>query len=126
MNKTSSTPVGNYIQCQLCKISAAEFDSWLSSRSTEDLLEGVAAKICERYVIQDQTVCNGAVHEMGDIIVDALTQSVFSPDYFCGEFLGYCTDIHYYSFYSEDWVKQLLETKPDLIKDNNYLNKIYD
>jgi hypothetical protein len=50
---------------------------------------------------------------------------VFAPDYFCGEFLGYCTDESYYVFYAEDWVNKLLESKPASIKDNNFLNKIY-
>jgi hypothetical protein len=40
---------------------------------------------------------------MGDIILPALAESVFSPDYFCGEFLGYCSD-SFYVFYAEDWV----------------------
>ncbi len=63
---------------------------------------------------------------MGDIIVEVLTQSVFSPDYFCGEFLGYCTNDNYYVFYAEDWVDQLLKTKPESLLANDYVNKIYD
>ena len=77
------------------------------------------------HVIDDINVCKGAIKEMEDIIIPVLTQSVFSPDYFCGEFLGYCTDENYYVFYAEAWVEQLLSTKPDIIKDNNYLNNIY-
>lgn len=68
----STAGMGDFLQCQLCKYSAAEFDSWLQSRTTEDLVEGVAETICMRYVIEDQEVCFGAVHEMGDIIVPVL------------------------------------------------------
>lgn len=110
----------------MCKISVSAFDIYLNTRSTIDMLENVAAMICGEYVTPDQTVCHGAVTEMGDIIVPVLAESVFSPDYFCGEFLGYCTDVNYYVFYAEDWVEQLLTTKPAIIQDNNYLNKIYD
>ena len=113
------------MQCQLCKISVAGFDAYLNEKSTEELIESVAETICMDHVIDDINVCKGAINEMEDIIIPVLTQSVFSPDYFCGEFLGYCTDENYYVFYAEAWVEQLLSTKPDIIKDNNYLNNIY-
>ena len=89
------------------------------------MLEGVATIICGKYVTPDQVVCHGAVKTMGDIIVPVLSESILSPDYFCGEFLGYCTPSNHV-FYSEDWVDQLLATKPAEIQDNNYLNKIYE
>jgi sphingomyelin phosphodiesterase len=125
-NVPANTNVKDFLKCQLCKVSVAEFDAWFEGRSTEDMLEGIAEKICLRYVVDLQKVCQGAVKEMGDIIIPVLSQSIFSPDYFCGEFLGYCTDENYYVFYAEDWVNQLLKTKPAAIKDNNYVNKIYD
>lgn len=90
------------------------------------MLFGVAEMICGQYVTPDQQVCHGAVTNMGEIIVPVLAESIFSPDYFCGEFLGYCSTSNYYVFYSEDWVDQLLQTKPEQIKDNNYLNSVYD
>jgi len=44
------------------------------------------------------TVCHGAVKEMGDIIVPVIAQSLLSPDYFCSEFLSYCSNSSYYIF----------------------------
>ena len=96
------------MQCQLCKISVAGFDAYLNEKSTEELIESVAETICMDHVVDDINVCKGAIKEMEDIIIPVLTQSVFSPDYFCGEFLGYCTDENYYVFYAEAWVEQLL------------------
>ena len=63
---------------------------------------------------------------MGDILIESLAEGIFEPDYFCGNFLGYCSSSNYYVFYSEDWVNRLLETKPDYLKNNDYINKIYD
>jgi hypothetical protein len=93
-------------------LSVSAFDLFLTKRSTEDYLEGIAEIICGKFVTPDQTVCHGAVTEMGDIIVPVLADSVFSPDYFCGEFLGYCSSSNWYVFYSEDWVDELLKSKP--------------
>lgn len=116
--------VGDFLQCQLCKISASSFSVFLEQRSTVEQLEAVAEIICNKYVIPDKTVCTGAVTRMGDIIVPVLAESIFSPDYFCGEFLGYCSS-NYYVFYAEDWVDKLLATKPASIQNNDYLNRVY-
>ena len=89
------------------------------------MIEGFAEAICLNHVLNDKIVCKGAVETMGDVIIEALADSVFTPAYFCGDFLGYCSD-SYYAFYAEDWVNQLIATKPNSLKSNNYLNGIYD
>lgn len=116
--------VGDYLQCASCKLSMSAFDAYFTSRSTEDLLEGFAEYVCDMVI--DKTVCQGAVHEMGDIFLQSLAEGVLDPDYFCSEFAGYCSASNYYIFYSEDWVDQLLTTKPESLKSNDYLNKVYD
>ena len=118
--------MNDYLQCTMCKISVSSFDLFLTERSTEDMLEETAEIICGKYVTDDKAVCKGAVTEMGDIIIPVLSQSIFSPDYFCGEFLGYCSTPSFYTFYAEEWVDKLLLTKPEFLKNNDYMNKIYD
>ena len=74
--------------------------------------------------MDNSTVCPGAVKEMGDIILPVLSESLLDPEFFCTEFLGYCST-SYYMFYAEDYVEKLLATKPEAAMDNNYLNTIY-
>ena len=93
---------GDFLQCATCKLSMSAFDAYLTSRSTEDMLEGFAAYACG--LVIDKSVCEGAVHEMGDIVLNALSEGVFDPDFFCSEFAGYCSASNYVLFYSEDWV----------------------
>lgn len=62
---------------------------------------------------------------MADIIIPVLTESVLEPDYFCSEFLGQCSSKNFYVFEAEQYVNDLLKTKPDTIKDNNYINNLY-
>ena len=90
------------MQCASCKLSMTAFDAYFTSRSTEDLLEGFATYACGMVI--DKTVCQGAVHEMGDILIESLAEGVLDPDFFCSEFAGYCAASNYYIFYSEDWV----------------------
>ncbi len=42
---------GGPAQCLFCEVAANEFDVWLTNRTNEDLLEGVAEMICMKYVI---------------------------------------------------------------------------
>lgn len=55
-------------------------------------------------MVLDKTVCEGAVHEMGDIVGESLAEGILDPDFFCSEFAGYCSSSNYYIFFSEDWV----------------------
>lgn len=77
------------------------FDAYFTKNSTIDMLEAVADTICGDYVVTNDTVCHGAVKEMGDIILPVLAESILSPDYFCSEFLGVCSNSSYYVFYAE-------------------------
>ncbi len=63
---------------------------------------------------------------MGDIVIESLTDGVLNPDYFCSSVLGYCASNEYNVTYAEDWVDELLETKPAFLANNDYVNKIYD
>jgi len=102
----------------------AEFDKLFSG--TKDMLETVADIVCADYVMkQNDTVCHGAVAEMGDVLVPVLEQSLLDPDYFCSEFLGQCSSKNYYFFEAEGYVDTILKTKPANIQNDNYLNSLY-
>lgn len=114
----------DWLQCQACKLSVSSFDAYITTRSNEQIVEDFAIYLCDFFIAKD--VCHGAVTEMGDILIESLAEGIFEPDYFCGNFLGYCTSTNYYVFYSEDWVNRLLDTKPEYLKKNDFINKIYD
>lgn len=70
-------------------------DDLLKSTKCLDYLEGLAIKICENGIVIDNSVCPGAVKEMGDILVPALANSLLSAEYMCSEILGECTSPTY-------------------------------
>lgn len=83
-----------------------KFDDFFTSRKTEDILEKVAVTVCSDYIplITNNSVCYGAVHEMGDIILPVIAESLASPDFFCSEFLGYCDNSSFYKFDADTYV----------------------
>lgn len=76
--------------------------------------------------MENNTVCYGAVTEMADIFVPVIRESIMNPDYFCSQYMGYCDNKGYFTFEAEEYVEQILSTKPENIQDNNYVNSLYE
>lgn len=53
-------------------------------------LEEFGILVCHQIETANNTVCPGAVTEMGDIIVPVLANFIMSPDYICARVLKMC------------------------------------
>lgn len=69
-------------------------------------------------------MCPGAVSEMADVIIPTLTNFILSPDYLCSRVLGMCDPVFKELDYNE-YIGRVLADKPESIKDNEYVNKLY-
>jgi len=114
------------LTCSTCRLGLKTIDNVLTSESGINRLEAFAVGVCLNYVTTIEEVCNGAVKEMGDILLPVLAESFLSADYFCAEVLSLCSFPTYTKFYAKDYVSAMTATKPDMIQDNNYLNNLYD
>lgn len=72
------------------------------------------------------TVCAGAINTMAPVIIPELVDSWGSRQYACSRLLGFCEDTTYRTIDQNVDINRLLDDKPRKIKDNNFLNKIYD
>lgn len=102
------------------------FDSILESDSVVSKIEGIAINICLKYLSYGQDVCTMMVDRMAPIIIHVLANSYLEADYMCAGLLEVCSSPVYIKEYASDYKAQLLATKPDLIKDNNYVNSLYE
>lgn len=75
------------------------FDMLFKSEKVISALEGVAIKICP-FVVTNDTVCVGAVTEMGDILLPVLADSILSSDYMCAYFLELCDTPTYTKYFA--------------------------
>jgi hypothetical protein len=48
------------------------------------------------------------------------------PEYFCENTIVMCHDGDYNMYHAEEYVNRVLATKPAFLKDNYFLNDIYD
>jgi len=61
-----------------------------------------------------------------EMIMVNLKIKTFEPNYFCEVELGVCKPNKYEVLSTEDYTTRVLSDKPDFIKDNNYINSLYD
>jgi hypothetical protein len=70
-------------------------------------------------------MCDGLVKQVGNYIVNQLTDSLLSPEYFCEELSPACVDseFEFYSAYPD--VDRIIFNKPPELENDYSLNKLY-
>jgi len=63
---------------------------------------------------------------MGDVIIPSLANFLLGPDYFCSRLLQVCDSPKFTVLKEKVDIDRILSDKPDKIKKNDFLNKIYD
>ena len=74
----------------------------------------------------NKTVCKGGTDVMITPLFDAISQAFLDPEYFCENTVVLCHDGDYDLFHAEEYVNKLLESKPAIIKENRFLNDLYE
>jgi hypothetical protein len=91
---------------------------------TQSLTGFMAETLCPA-VSMNASVCAGGAEIIGGSLLHALSQAILDPVYFCTNTLSMCNQSQYTYYHAEEFVNEILETKPDIIKNNDYLNKLY-
>jgi hypothetical protein len=74
---------------------------------------------------KNNTVCTSIMRRIGKVMVDAVTNSVLHPDYFCEEIAPTCPESQYSQVAPRPDVERIIADKPSIIKKNDYLNRLY-
>jgi hypothetical protein len=73
----------------------------------------------------ERSVCSGAVKMMADELLPAIAQGILSPQRICDEYLHLCPKPDIEELDVEAYVYKQLSEKPDIIKNNDFMDKIY-
>ena len=71
-------------------------------------------------------VCWGFIDTSAHAIVDSLTGFVLSPNFYCEEVAMVCETKEFKFSDPNDYVRRILNDKPEFVNDDNYLNSLYD
>jgi hypothetical protein len=87
--------VESFAQCKLCRTAFSTIDDVVRKETVTNAILKVAELICNQVESANNTVCPGAVTEMGDIMIPVLADFLLSPDYMCNRVLSYCNDVEF-------------------------------
>jgi hypothetical protein len=87
----------------------------------------VAYEVCMKEGIEGgkKEVCYGAIHDMTISLIPSLAAGVLSPQRVCDEVLHLCKSPEIKELSSDQYVKQRIDSKPDIIKNNTFVDDIY-
>ena len=114
----------NEVTCNVCHAVQGSFNWVLSRKVVYKGLEQIMIQVCTKY-FQDDTVCKGLVKQMGDVVVPQITDMVLTAEYACSRLYGFCDSPVYATLNPQDYVKRMISEKPDIIRNNDYIDKLY-
>ena len=89
----------------------------------------VGSMVCKAFSLAEdpENVCPGMVKLMGKPILDTLSQVILTEHTFCNEWTELCFPGRYYVKYESvlDYSERVLEKKPAHLKNDDFVNKLY-
>ena len=115
------------VACGLCEVGLKPLDWFLENTTIRTGLEKLALSYCISHKIEGgiPSVCKGAINTMAGDLLPALAEGIFSPSRVCDEYLGLCYKPIIKELSSESYVSERIASKPDIIKNNDFVNNIY-
>ena len=101
--------------------------SILLNKTITEILEKLATHICISFGIEggEKAVCQGAVSTMANSLLPAIAEGIMSPQRICDEYLHLCGSPHITEQNVDDYVSNLLASKPEIIKNNDFVDNLY-
>ena len=117
----------NSLTCGLCSAALWPLDEFLINKTIRKGLEWVTMEACEKYKIYGgiHSVCKGTIDIMAESLMPSIESGIFSPQRICDEHFGFCSSPQITELSSESYVNKRLSSKPENIKDNQFVNNLY-
>ena len=77
-------------------------------------------------VVTDTSVCWGGSNIIGGELLNVIAKSFFDPLYFCEDIIPVCRNDEFKFYHAESYANRILSTKPEILKQNNYLEGLYE
>ena len=123
-SKYSLGGITDWIECKACSGAVSGLDAAIKTSIIKDAIEAFGVIVCNQIEKHNNTVCPGAVKAMGDVIVPSMVNLLFSSDYICSRALQVCGD-KFRELSDLDYVHRILSDKPETIRANDYIDKLY-
>jgi len=113
------------MKCQGCKVGLLAIGAILKNKFVADIGKTIIAeKLCP-LVVMNATICKNGTETMASPLIDAFTNAILDPEYFCENTVILCHDGDYQMYHAEEFVNRQYKSKPLAIKNNDFLNQLY-
>ena len=112
------------INCDACLIVAGTINNTFNKKEVTDILRAISTMACGFKL--DLGVCKGFIDYYADGVLENVFDINLHPGYICQTYLKICT---FDQFKEEDpmiFVRDVLKDKPEIIQDDEFVNKLYD
>ena len=113
----------NPVTCGVCRTGMDAVDWFFSQKATYKAMEKIITYGCSFYL--HENVCAGAITSMGDVLIPQITKMLFTGKYACSRFFGTCSTPQWRTINSEGFVRRIIADKPEVIKNNDYIDNLY-
>jgi sphingomyelin phosphodiesterase len=103
--------VEDFLACEACKFTVKKLQSLVEEPNLIYTAEDLIIDACSLKLARD--VCEGAIREMGSIVVDSLAEHYLDPEFACVK-LDICSSPKYRVENLTEWMEQVLADKPAL------------
>jgi hypothetical protein len=110
----------------MCKTGILAMKTVFENKFVKDIMMTFFSESICPLIALNSSVCEGGTRNMGGPLLDAFTNAFLKPEDFCENTIIMCHDGDYQMYHAEDFVNRVLATKPTFIKDNYFLNNLYD
>ena len=113
----------NPVTCNVCHAYMGFVNIIASNNYIRTIGEDLISYGCGFYM--NETVCSGAVHQMGDVLMPQLTEFLLTGDYSCSRLLGFWSTPSWTTQNPENYIRRLIQNKPQKIKNNDFIDNLY-
>ena len=113
--------------CMGCTAGINLFDKVMKEEWVQNALLFVASEICTVFKITKPTsICPQIVNQYGQVLLDVVFNELITRDRICNESMGLCTHPRIEQIDVRDVVNNILATKPESLKNDDFIDNIYE
>lgn len=111
------------MKCNSCLASVGAVTTFLSDENRQEIIETAIILGCAtQYKV---SVCKGMVRYFSKNLFEQLLTYPADPRYFCSNYMNYCKDHKYKSLSEQDYIDNIITSKPDSLVKDDSIQKLY-
>ena len=113
-----------FMNCHSCKLTVQYMKDMALDSMNKHLVASFLSTQCQSK--WSPVTCNELIYMYTEVIHANVFEFLFHEDFICHYAIPLCDGQMYTELRAEDYIKEVLADKPDLIKDDDYMDKIYE